>query len=231
MEESNLRSSSSNIARMNRTPRLLTTLCFLASTAAFGESAIASATQSYADADNPYLGRVEAHVEIPGTPSRRESGSASAYFTRTDNGQTSLVVLGRIREDSDNGFTADGIESESGWSSLTGELTISNDGTITGTKVDHPNRYRYDGFVSEERFNLEVEHELLEENERGVPSGAKVTYRYALSREVNENANGTVAPEEENGDRECRRTVWQTRNVANLSGGPMIMVRVPVCVE
>ena len=97
--------------------------------------------------------------------------------------------------------------------------------------MDHPNRNRYDGFVSEERFNLEVEHELLDGNEHGVLSGAKVTYKYALSCEVNENANSTVAPEEGNGDRECRRTVWQTRNVANLSGGPMIMIQVPVCVE
>jgi hypothetical protein len=31
-------------------------------------------------------------------------------------------------------------------------------------------------------------------------------------------------------NRRCKRTVWQTRNVASLSSAPMIMVRVPKCV-
>jgi len=217
---------------MNRTSRLFASLCFLTGTAAFGTSAIASAIQGYANADDPYLGRVDARIEVPGTPSQhRESGNASAYFTRTNNGQTRLVVSGSIRKESDNGFTADGIENESGWSSLTKDLTISEDGTIVGSSVDPPNRYRYDGFVSEEKFDLEVKHELLEGSEKGLPPGTKVIYRYTLRREGNENASGTVTPEEGKGDRECKRIVWQMRNVANISGGPMIMTRVPVCVE
>ncbi|MBE9180019.1 hypothetical protein IQ268_15725 [Oculatella sp. LEGE 06141] len=212
---------------MNCTPRLLTALCVLTSTAAFGATVIASTIQGYADADDPYRGRVEARVEIPGSPSqRRESGDASAYFTRTDNGQTRLVVLGSIREDSDNGFTADGIERESGWSSITGDLTINEEGQIVGSSVAHPYRYRYDGFVSAERFDLEVEHELMDGNEYGLPSGMKVLYSYILRRDVNGNA-----PDAENGDRQCRRMGMQMQVIPNVSGGPMTMTQVPVCVE
>lgn len=218
---------------MNRTSRLFTALCFLTSTVALGASAVASVIQSYATADDPYLGRVDVRIEIPGvTRVSRESGTATAYFTRTENGQTRLVVSGSIREDSDNGFTADGIESETGWNSLDEDLTIRENGTIIGGKTDQLSRLSFDGFVSEARFDLEVEHELVEGNENGLPPGTRFLYNYTLRREVIENANDTTAPEEAgSGNRECRRTVLQTRNVANLSGGPMIMVQVPVCVN
>jgi hypothetical protein len=105
-----------------------------------------------------------------------------------------------------------------------------NSRQIRGTA--YPQRFRLDGHVSDERFDLKIELELLERNQKGRPPGTKFLFTYSLERDSGKNGADVAARgRPSKSDRKCKRTVWQTRNVANLGGGPMIMVRVPQCVE
>jgi hypothetical protein len=216
---------------MNNTTRLVATLGLLTATAAFGGSSNAGTVQTYAG--DPYIGRVDVRILIPGKASeQRDSGTGSAYFTKTDNGQTRLVVSGSIRKDSDTGFVVDGSESKSGWSSRDSSLSIGKDGQITGSSVEHPNRYRFNGVLSEGKFDLKVEHELLAGSKQGLPPRTKFVFSYDLRREAGtKDASAPGSEKKTVGDRRCKRTIWQMRNVANMGGGPMIMVRVPQCVS
>jgi hypothetical protein len=128
----------------------------------------------------------------------------------------------------------EGIESDSGWSSSEGgvDIVIGKDGKISGSGVSHPNRLLFKGLVSAENFDLEVETFLLEANQKGLPPGTKIIFSYDLKRTIDrEEADAVVPGNNEQSDRKCKRTVWQVRNIANVSGGPMIMTQVPVCVE
>jgi hypothetical protein len=217
---------------MNSSIRVLATMGLLTATAAFSPRSDAEVMQAYGG--NPYLGGVDVRIQVPGEKERQDSGTGSAHFAKTDDGQTRLVVSGSIRKDSDTGFVMNGIASKSGWSSRDGSLTIGKDGKITGGDVQHPYRFRFDGFVSREKFSLKIEQEWLEasKNKRGFPLGTKFVFTYDLGREPKQQAGGTVrSGQKAAGDRPCKRIVWKVRNIANLGGGPMIMTQVPVCVE
>lgn len=219
---------------MNSTARLLATLCFLASTVAYDRPLSADTVISYGG--EPYLGKVDVNGYVPDNFSNgiEDSGTGSAYFTKTEDGKIRLVVTGNINQPSDAGFVVEGIETDSGWSSSEGgvNIVIGKDGKISGSGVSHPNRLLFNGLVSAENFDLEVETELLEANQKGLPPGTKIIFSYDLQRTIKrEEADAVVPGNSENTNRPCKRTVWQVRNIANLSGGPMIMTQVPVCVE
>lgn len=195
----------------------------------------ANTVVSYTGGD-PYAGRVAVRGQIPGSSRNdmRDSGTGSASLTRTSDGKMQLTVVGSIRNPSDASSTATLTENDNGW--ITDEdgmsMTIGSDGKISGSGVDYPNRLRFDGFISEETFDLTVETELLEANQNNLPPGTKITYSYDLNRTSATASGSEPSPGSSTTDEpECERIVWQTRNVANLGGGPMIMTQVPVCVD
>jgi hypothetical protein len=215
---------------MNNTVRFVAIIGFLTATVGFNNSSNVVAQQNYGG--NPYLGGVDVRIQVPGERDRYDSGSGSAQFIKTNDGKSRLVVSGSIRKDSDTGFVMDGSLSKSGWSSRNGNLTIDTSGKITGSSIQQPYRIRISGFASGEKFNLKVEQELLEasKNKRGFPAGTKFLFSYALSRQANQQASGKVKSGQKVAG-ECKRIVWQSRNIANLGGGPMIMTQVPVCIK
>lgn len=217
---------------MHKTTRFLATLGWLTATAVFSSRSDAGVMQAYGG--NPYLGGVDVRILVPGEGDRQDSGTGSAQFTKTDDGQTRLVVSGSIRKASDTGFAIDGKASQSGWNSRDGSLSIGADGKIGGSTLQPPYQIRINGFVTGEKFNLTVEQELMEasKNKGGFPRGTKFVFSYSLSRQANQQTTGTTSPgKKAAGNSKCKRIVWQFRNIANLGGGPMIMTQVPVCVE
>jgi len=100
--------------------------------------------------------------------------------------------------------------------------------------------------VSDTRIGLDVELEVLKSGAGGPAPGTTLLYHYDLSRNAGSQgriaatSGANIAPSASRttgkrsaaeSNRKCKRTVWQTRNVASLSSAPMIMVQVPKCVE
>ena len=178
-------------------------------------------------AGDPYMGSVDVSIIAPGDSSRgiREHGRGSAQFIDKGNGRASLIVTGHIQKPADAGFTIDGISDDAGWSSRADDvlLSIGKNGRISGGGVEPPHRLRFDGVVSKSRFDLTVYFELLEKSENGLPPGTKFIFSYELER-----SSGDDSLVKRNED--CKRIVWQARNIADFSGA-MHMIQVPVCVR
>jgi len=201
-------------------------------------------------ASGPYLGAVNVRIHAPDgvREEKKDTGTGSVHFVETARGRTRLVVVGHIRKEADAGFVIDGIESSSGWSGRSDnvQLAIGQNGKISGGGTVHPHRFRFDGSMSDQRFDLEVELELLEATGKGLPPGTKFLFSYRLRRESGLKSSGVTAAKHIAGhkdsdikaarhrsksNRKCKRTIWQMRNIANLSGGPMVVVQVPQCVN
>ncbi|MGH8033280.1 MAG: hypothetical protein ACREO8_13220, partial [Luteimonas sp.] len=140
--------------------------------------------QSYGNA--PYLGQLEATMRVPGTAKagKRDIGTGSAQFIDTGGGRIRLVVVGSIEKPGDAGFVIDGISSGSGWTSRSGGMvfSVAADGRISGGGTLPPQRMRFAGSVSEGRFELKVDLELIERNGKGLPPGTRFTFDYDLRR-------------------------------------------------
>ncbi len=141
---------SPNSLTMHKTTRFLATLGLLTAAATVSPRSDAGVMQAYGG--NPYLGGVDVRIQVPGEGDRQDSGTGSAQFTKTDNGQTRLVVSGSIRKASDTGFAIDGSASQAGWSSRDGSLSVGADGKITGSTVQSPYQIRIS--VSSQEKNL-----------------------------------------------------------------------------
>jgi len=203
-------------------------------------------------AGEPYMGVVDVRVRAPdGTLKKTDAGTASAHFEKLGNGRMRLVVDGLINKQTAS-FVVDGSDSASGWRAnedgVTMNLTPGGSLRGSGTAAAGVQRLGFDGAVTDAHFGLDMEMEVLRSKPGGPPPGTKFLFHYDLDRDAAASRVATRAapaaagiaaspvrttsgrtPRESN--RRCKRTVWQTRNVASLSSAPMIMTRVPVCVQ
>lgn len=202
-------------------------------------------------AGQPYMGDVDVRVRAPdGSLKKTDAGTGSAHFEKLGGSRTRLVVDGQIGKEPAS-FVLEGSDTGSGWraSNEGVVLTIAPDGSIRGSGTASTQRFRFDGKVSDARFGLDVELEVLQSKPGGPAPGTKFLFHYDLSRDAiasagrhaaTRTAAASIAPpavrttsgrSTAESNRKCKRTVWQTRNVASLSSAPMIMVRVPKCVQ
>ncbi len=201
-------------------------------------------------AGDPYMGAVSVRVRAPdGSLKKTDAGNASAHFQKLGNGRTRLVVDGLINKET-AGFALDGSDSGSGWrASNEGVVVdIAPGGGIRGSGSTGVQRFGFNGNVNDAHFGLDVELQVLRSKPGGPPPGTTFLFHYAwdrvagaASRAVATRATASgIAPASartrssaasSSGNRKCKRTIWQTRNVASMSSAPMIMTQVPVCVE
>ena len=198
-------------------------------------------------AGEPYMGAVTARVRAPdGTLKKTDIGTGSAHFERLRDGRTRLVVDGLINKQTAS-FVLDGSDSAAGWRASDEGVTMSlaPGGSLRGSGTAGVQRLGFDGAVSDAHFGLDMEMEVLRSKPGGPPPGTKFLFRYDLNRDATASrgiaaaAAGVAASQARTSsgrsaaqsNRRCKRTVWQTRNVASLSSAPMIMTRVPVCVQ
>jgi len=191
-------------------------------------------------AGDPYMGAVSVRVRAPdGSLKKTDAGNASAHFQKLGNGRTRLVVDGSINKET-AGFALDGSDSV--------VVDIAPGGGIRGSGSTGVQRFGFNGSVNDAHFGLDVELEVLKSKPGGPPPGTTFLFHYdldrvagAASRAVAARATASgIAPASararsgaasSSGNRKCKRTIWQTRNVASMSSAPMIMTQVPVCVE
>lgn len=86
-----------------------------------------------------------------------------------------------------------------------------------------PNRFAFQGTISQDEALIEVDIELLEATAGGLPVGTRFNFYYVLQR-----ADPDRAQED---DRDCKEIRYRLQNVANPFGSSMGMVRVPYCVQ
>lgn len=230
--------------------RMIRAIAILALALPFLACAAESGTAArYAGA--PYMGDVGVRVRTPdGTLKRTDAGTGSAHFKRLSNGRIQLVVDGLINKET-AGFVLEGNDSRSGWRAGHDDvvLDLSPSGTIRGGGTSTNQRLRFDGAVTDAHFGLDVELQVLTSKPGGPPPGTTYLFHYDLDRNatggprvasvrtaaaaspVSSSKRTTSGRTAAESNRKCKRTVWQTRNVASMSGAPMIMTQVPVCVE
>jgi hypothetical protein len=179
-------------------------------------------------AGDPFLGPIKVTATVPEEGEViRDSGRASAQFIAEGASQLRLVVNGHIKEEGDAGFAVSGLYDKAGWRSLVDGVTlqVSPDGTISGGGEQAKQRLHFKGRVSESRFELTVDVTMKEATSKGLPPGTVFQYRYMLDRRKVSSAGES---DEKSG--ECKRIVWQARNVAGFDGS-MQMIQVPVCMK
>ncbi len=200
----------------------------------FAAASLAACAESPPSRDNvadPWLGRLEVGVREAGArrDMQRDRGQGTAYFEPLGNGRSRLVVSGVVEGKGDMSFTAEGRETADGW---VGDddvaLTIDREGRLRGEGVLGDRKVTLDGRVLPKRFRLTVDTELLAGNKEALPPGTRFRFDYALARD---DADDTAAGDAEARKLTCRKTTMQPRHIANLGGGAMTMIMVPVCVE
>lgn len=178
---------------------------------------------------DPYTGTVQVDIVLPnGSNVSTEFGDGSAHFSDLGGSEARLVVFGAIEDDAgetgDAGFWTDGTYyDEMSWKNDSEDvlLEIGTDGVITGAGTISPQEFRFDGAMSETRFELVAKIEALEETDGGFPAGTTFTFRYNFGRDVEHEGDG-------NG--KCNRIVWQPRYVAGFDGSGST-IQVPVCFD
>ena len=193
----------------------------------------ASFAARYAGA--PYQGRVTVSIRPPGWTtgdSNYEYGTGSAAFTALHGDAVRFVLTGSIARQGDAGFAAEGTQHAGGWSSGPGDvvLSVDKDGPITGGGTAPPNRYRFNGLLEPDRLQLDVDLELLQRGQGGMPAGTHFLFEYRLHRPLPQIAQRRrKEPADDNGD--CKRVEYHLKSVPNLFGGAMGMVSVPECIR
>lgn len=200
-------------------------------------------------AGDPYMGPVSVRVRAPdGSLKKTDAGTASAHFEELRDGRTRLVVDGMINRETAS-FVVNGSDSASGWRAVEQGVTmsLSPGGNLRGSGDATSQRFDFNGSVSEAHFGLDVELTVLQSKRGGPPPGTTFLFHYDLDRVAGAAHTASLQPaaagiassgkrttsgrSAAESNRKCKRTVWQTRNVASLSSAPMIMTRVPVCVQ
>jgi hypothetical protein len=113
-------------------------------------------------------------------------------------------------------------------------LDNGNDGTVSGGGKAHPNLFKFDGRMAQRHIDLKVELELLEESKGGLPAGSRFLFDYRLNRKVMvaaDQTKGEQTKREQTGNGGCKRIEYRLKNVPNLFGGAMGLVRVPYCIN
>lgn len=193
--------------------------------------ACAESTPSRDNVADPWLGRLEVGVREAGArrDAQRDRGQGTAYFEPLGKGRSRLVVSGVVEGKGDMSFTAEGRDTTEGWVADDDvSLTIDGEGRLRGEGVFNERKVTLDGRVLPKRFALTVDTELLAGNKEALPPGTRFRFDYRLSRD---DADDTAAGNAQARKLTCRKTTMQPRHIANLGGGAMTMIMVPVCVE
>ncbi len=186
----------------------------------------------------PYEGDVALRIDAPGAPQRRMDGTARATFTDRGDGRATLALETSIGggAQGDLDLTLDGRYDARGWRGSRDGLTlrIAPDGRLTGEGLSPPNRYTFAGTLRPGRFDLQLDLRAQ------AAAGGAMQFRYALSRReagAAASAPGTRTAQRPtptsaiDGDKPCRKMGTRMRSVANVGGGGMSMVAVPVCLD
>lgn len=185
---------------------------------------------------DPYLGRVTVSIRPPGwttSDSNYEYGTSTAAFTDLHGGKVRFVLMGNIASKGDAGFAADGLQNADGWSTGDGDvvLTIDKDGNISGGGKAPPNKFRFSGLLEPDRIQLDVDLELLEAGQGGMPAGTHFLFEYRLHRTLSQIASATRTEDAADSEGDCKRVEYHLKSVPNLFGGAMGMVSVPECIK
>lgn len=189
--------------------------------------------------DAAFEGPLQVSIRSPDGESRQDSGRAGARLEQAGDGRMRMVVSGSIAQEGDAGFVVEGAVDEDGWTaSHEGvQLHLAPDGRLRGGGRLGHQLLDLQGSVDAERFSLETTIELAEASGGGFPAGTRFTFQYTLERVaeppiVDEAAGQETRASPNNAEMgDCKRIDWRLRNVPNLSGGAMSLVRVPVCVQ
>lgn len=186
----------------------------------------------------PYEGDVALRIDAPGAPVRRMAGSGRATFTDRGDGRATLALETAMGGGSqgDLDLVLDGRYGARGWQGSRDGLTlrIAPDGQLSGEGVSPPNRYVFAGRLQPARFDLQ-----LDLRPQAAAAGGAMEFRYALSRAstaAGKTAGRVTAQQGDaatgaDGDKPCRKRGTRMRSVANVGGGGMSMVAVPVCLD
>lgn len=189
--------------------------------------------------DAAFEGPLRVSINSPDGESRQDAGRAGARLEHVGDRRMRIVVSGSIAQEGDAGFVMEGAVDANGWSaSHEGvQLHLAPDGQLRGGGRLGDQQLELEGTVDAERFDLETTIELAEASGGGFPAGTRFSFRYALERVADPeaademvNPDGTATRRTAEMD-DCKEIVWRLRNVPNLSGGAMSLVRVPVCVQ
>lgn len=180
-------------------------------------------------ADDAYTGRLELSVFSPeGKKLFNQSGHADMQLGLSPANMLDLTLKGNLTEDGHMTITArlepDGA---GGWVDTGDQLKIfiSPEGAISGRGVKDSTEIIYSGQVTDVRFELSMVATFIKEDESGAPVGTHMLHEFSLQRKQLAKARREAAP----AGGECERIVMQPRTVANVYGGAMDMIMVPVC--
>lgn len=177
-----------------------------------------------------YSGTVAVTSSAPGSTaaSAPAQGKALLRLNKISGNQrvfwlhTSVPALAAITTEVPGAVGANGA-----WSGTDGAITvlIARNGDISATGADASFKTRMRGAMDPNRLRLNVEMTLLKPR-GGTPAGSRHVFEYDL-RPVALAGTAQANPTQAKGS--CRKVVWKLKTVANLQGGPMQTVRVPVC--
>jgi hypothetical protein len=187
-------------------------------------------------AGTPYRGPVQLQIDAPGA-ARHVSGTASATLVDHGAGRATLSIQTRMDGPGGNlPLTLEGRYDARGWHGRGNglQLRLSPAGKLSGEGQDPPHRYTISGHLSPTRFDVRIDMH---------PAGADIApqsalrFQYALARSPRrqESPRATAAAsrgETRNAkpaDAPCSKVRTRMRPVANVGGGGMSMVAVPVC--
>lgn len=185
----------------------------------------------------PYAGAVALRIDAPGAPARRMDGTGRATFTDRGDGRATLALETAMGGGSsgDLDLVLEGRYDARGWQGSRDGLTlrIAPDGTLSGEGVSPPNRYAFAGKLQPARFDLQ-----LDLRPQAAAAGGGMQFRYALARTTKADpaTDGRTAQPRDaktgaDADKPCRKRGTRMRPVANVGGGGMSMVAVPVCLD
>ena len=189
--------------------------------------------------DAAFEGPLRVSISSPDGERREDLGRAGARLEHVGDGRMRMVVSGSISQEGDAGFVMEGDFDPDGWSATHEgvQLRLDPDGRLRGGGRMGHQLLDIQGSVDAERFSLETTIELADTSGGGFPAGTRFSFRYALERVAAPEAGDPTGQDADvdrvavDGDDDCERIVWRLRNVPNLSGGAMSLVRVPVCVQ
>lgn len=198
--------------------------------------AAAPAAQSQLSADDirehaadPYIGSLKLGLFGPdGKRVVNQSGEADLAMSFISGGLLDLTLEGVVPESGNTKITAklkpDG---KGGWAD-TGDkwpMFISPEGVISGSGLSDRTQITYSGQITDVRLELTVKANYVDAQDNGIPAGSSIQQEFSLQRKgLAQARRAALGP---GGD--CEKMVMQPRHIANLGGGGMSMIMVPVC--
>ncbi len=180
---------------------------------------------------DPYEGSFKLALYSPeGKRLINQSGEGDLALSLKSGGLLDLTLEGKALEAGNIKITAklkpDG---KGGWVDTgdTWPLFISPEGVISGSGISDRTEVTYSGQFTDVRLELAVKATFLDAQDNGAPAGSYMQHEFSLQRKGLAAARRAAAGES---DSDCEKIVMQPRHIANLGGGAMSMIMVPVCI-